>query len=157
MYAIRLFLISFFLYLFITSQAFACYTAKDAEAEQGLRIQNELMIISLTCNSISTEGDLYSKYKEFSAKNGNLLLAYEADFIKYYSKTGTDDPTKALHVFEEQIANKISKRAIDMSLMDFCERFAGRVDAALEMSDSDFRSWASYVWSEGDLSQPLCR
>src|ERR1700722_14652871 len=93
----------------------ACYSAREFEAEQGIRIHSELMVIGLTCIKTPEGQQLYDKYQQFTEKNADLLSGYETDLINYYSKEGAANPENKLNTLRTDMANEISRRAISMS------------------------------------------
>ena len=64
-----------FFYAPVSSFAAAsCYTMEEAEAEQGIRIHSELMVIGLNCQHMkfSDGTNLYLEYREFTKEHENL-------------------------------------------------------------------------------------
>lgn len=134
-----------------------CYTAKEFEAEQGIRIHSELMVIGLTCMRMPQGGSqLYSKYQNFTQKNKGLIAGYEKDILSYYRRTGAANPETALHTFRTSMANQISQHAIAMSTVSFCKRFSPRMDQALAMDSQKIRRWAQRPWDGSPTSRPVC-
>lgn len=134
-----------------------CYTAREVEAEQGLRIHSELMVISLTCMRMPDGASMYSKYQSFTRKNQALIASYEDDLIAYYRSAGYPNPEKQLHTLRTTIANQISEHAITMSTATFCRTYGPRIDRALQMSQQKVRAWAQHSFASATVSQPTCR
>lgn len=139
-----------------TAQAATCYNHDELEAEQGIKIHSELMVIGLTCQNTAEGAALYAKYRQFTANNSTLISGYEDDLIGFFSRTGAPAPEKALHTLRTQLANKISLHAAAMQTNEFCRRFAGRLDKAVSMSEKDLRNWAGTVWPNHPTTKPLC-
>lgn len=139
------------------TQAAACYTVREFEAEQGLRIHSELMVIALTCMKMPQASGIYQKYNAFTQKNQILLNSYERDLISFYRASGEAKPEKKFHSLRTGLANKISTHAISMSTASFCRQFAPRIDSALQMDQGKLRRWAQHVWPDTPTSEPLCR
>lgn len=135
----------------------ACYNATEFEAEQGLRIHSELMVIGLTCMKMPQGQAMYSKYQKFTQKNQTLIAQYEADMIGYYRKQGMAEPEKQLHTLRTSLANGISKHAITMSTLNFCKHFGQRIDKALAMDQQKLRKWAQHVWPQSPTLRPVCK
>jgi hypothetical protein len=133
-----------------------CYTATEFEAEQGLRIHSELMVIGLTCMKMPHGQSLYGKYQDFSLKNAGLISEYESDMIGYYRKSGVKNPEMSLHTLRTNLANEISQHAISMSTLSFCQQFSPRIDKALGMDQTKIRRWAQHVWAKQPTIKPLC-
>lgn len=138
------------------AHASTCYTASEFEAEQGLRIHSELMVIGLTCAKMPQGQALYSKYQAFTRKNQRLISGYETSMISYFRKTGVPDPEATLHTFRTTLANGISKHAVSMSTSSFCKNFGTRIDKALAMDQQKLRSWAQHVWPQTPTQRPKC-
>jgi hypothetical protein len=149
-------LAAFLLSMAAISSAEACYSAREFEAEQGLRIHSELMVIGLTCAKMPEGQGLYRKYQEFTANNSALIAGYEADLISYYSQSGVAEPEQKIHALRTHLANEISRRAVSMSMLSFCQQFSPRIDQALAMDQQKLRHWAQHVWPNQPPSEPVC-
>lgn len=134
-----------------------CYSASEFEAEQGLRIHSELMVIGLTCMKMPQGETMYKKYQSFTLKHQNLIAGYETDIIGYYARQGLKNPERQLHTLRTNLANEISQHAITMSTSTFCQHFGPRIDQALKMDDQKFRRWAQHVWPESSTTEPVCK
>jgi hypothetical protein len=133
-----------------------CYTAREVEAEQALRIHSELMVIGLTCMNMPQGMAMYQKYQRFTQKNQVLLASYETELISYYRRAGYDSPEKQLHTLRTNLANQISEHAITMSISTFCRSYGTRVDKALAMDQQKIRRWAQFSFAGSPTSQPMC-
>lgn len=150
-----------FFYLILSAMlaakpVFACYSPAQVEAEQGLRIQSELMVIALTCAKAPGGQEMYAKYQSFTRKNAALLNGYEGAMIRYYQTQGQSRPEESLHTLRTSLSNQISQHAISMSTASFCQRFGARIDAALAMDQTKLRRWAQHVWASSPPSAPMC-
>jgi hypothetical protein len=150
--------LGFALSLAATGPAFAsgCYTNTEFEAEQGLRIHSELMVIGLTCARMPGGQDLYREYNSFTLKNQALISGYEETLIRYYRSQGAPNPEQKLHTLRTNLANKISQHAIQMSTKSFCQYFGPRIPKALAMDQNTVRRWAQHVWADTPTTQPIC-
>ena len=56
------------------SWAEACYSKQEAEAEQGIRIHSELMVIGLNCQHMASANgnNLYLEHRKFTQKHADL-------------------------------------------------------------------------------------
>lgn len=131
-----------------------CYNMAEFEAEQGLRIHSELMVIGLTCAKMPYGGNLYSKYQTFTAKNQNLISMYESALIEHFRKEGGNAEAQ-FHTLRTGLANHISQLAIG-NVVGFCNAFSPRIDAALAMDQGKLRMWAQQVWRDAPTSRPVC-
>lgn len=137
--------------------AAACYTNAEAEAEQGVRLHSELMVIGLNCQHLAHAAgnkNLYLAYREFSAAHGKLFAAYETQLLNYFKRTGVSDPEAALHKLRTDLANKISTDAAQMRPDIFCAHYAGRIDQARGMDEGAIRAQAAIPVRS--LTQPAC-
>lgn len=133
----------------------ACYNQAEFEAEQGLRIHSELMVIGLTCAKMPNGANLYSKYQSFTSKNQNLITMYENALITHFRQQGGGNPEKQFHELRTKLANRISQLAIG-NVVGFCNAFTPRLDAALGMDQEKIRRWAQQAWRDAPTSRPLC-
>ena len=103
-----------FLFLITANNSFAasCYKSSEAEAEQGIRIHSELMVIGLNCQHMATANgkNLYLAYREFTNQYGDLFGGYEDVMMNYFRKNGQSNPVASINTMRTQFANKISKK-----------------------------------------------
>ena len=144
--------------VFTSSQAQArtCYSKYEKEAEQGLRIHSELMVIGLTCLKAKGGKDLYHRYQLFTAKHAPLLEGYENTLINFYRRGGHAKPEKSLHKLRTDLGNEISHHAVRMGTTNFCNHFSGRIDQALEMPRKKLRRWAQQDWNKQKNTHSVC-
>ena len=138
--------------------AASCYTPKEVEAEQGVRILSELMVISLNCQHLTPKGqeNLYTQYKRFALKHEALFSGYENTLLKFYGKEGADNPDMKLHQVRTDVANKISKDAAVMRPDAFCKAYAPRIAKASAMPETKIRKWAQTVFKGHPVSHSNC-
>ncbi len=134
-----------------------CYTQAEAEAEQGLRIHSELMVIGLNCQHMTPRGwtNFYAQYRDITNRHSDLLAGYERTLINYYQQAGRRNPERSLHDLRTDLANKVSKDAARMRPDVFCANFAPRLPKVAKMSRGAFRNWAAT--SPNSSSTPMCR
>lgn len=148
-----------FLIVFLTpSLAFSkCYSRAEAEADQGIRIHSELMVIGLNCQAIGARHglNLYGDYRAFTGQHADLFAQYEKILMGFYTKNGGAGK-KQLHDLRTTYANKISKVAASGRPDVFCARNAVRIDKAGAMTHEDLRRWASTLYPTHPVSYPLC-
>ncbi|MBX2833515.1 MAG: hypothetical protein KTR28_00940 [Micavibrio sp.] len=145
----------------LTNEAIAansCYSKIEAEAEQGIRIHSELMVIGLNCQAMGARRgmNLYGDYRQFTATNADLFATYENILISYFKKNGSANPEKQLNTLRTEFANKISNDAAKMRPDVFCSRYAPRIDQAADMQKNDLRMWASTSYGSHPVSKPVC-
>ena len=141
----------------IPAQA-TCYSAQEAEAEQGIRIHSELMVIGLNCQHMGKRVgmNLYGDYRQFTARHADLFAGYEDLMRTFFRKTGESNPEARLNTLRTGIANKISKDAAKMRPDVFCATFAPRIEAVVNMSRDDLKKWAGTIYPSHPVSHPVC-
>lgn len=150
------------LLVFSVSPAFAasaCYTPAEAEADQGIRIHSELMVIGLNCQHMGKRyGDnLYGDYRQLTAANADLFAHYESVLIDFYKRQGAANPVARLNDLRTAYANKISDDAASMRPDIFCSRYAPRIQQAKAMKREDLRKWAAMSFPEHPVSYSICK
>lgn len=140
------------------ARAGTCYTQAEAEAEQGLRIHSELMVIGLNCQGMRFKDgtNLYGEYNEFTRQNVDIFSAYESKLLEYYRRRGDSNPESSLNTLRTQLANAISNSAARMKPDQFCNRYAGRIFKAAAMDRQTLKEWASTLYPSHPVSQPIC-
>lgn len=143
----------------VPASAADCYSNAEAEAEQGIRIHSELMVIGLNCQHMGArEGmNLYGDYRQFTADYGKLFAEYERILIKHFEKDGEAKPEASLNTLRTNFANKISNDAAAMRPDVFCSRFAPRITKASAMNLEEVRKWAATIYPSHPVSKPLCQ
>ncbi len=140
------------------AQAASCYSAVEAEAEQGIRIHSELMVIGLNCQHMGKrEGmNLYGEYRKLTSDHSSLFAKYEEILLAYFKKNGDKKPEANLNTLRTNFANKISNDVADMRPDVFCSKYAPRVTQASKMNREELRRWAAKIYPSHPVSQPLC-
>lgn len=143
-----------------TAFASSCYTMSEAEAEQGIRIHSELMVIGLNCQSMpygnKSGKNLYVQYRDFTTRHTPLFAEYEDRLISYYKRTGNRNPEGALNTLRTAFANKISNDAARMRPDMFCYHYAPRIEKASSMDARTLRQWAGTFFPSHPVSKPVC-
>lgn len=150
----------FILCLMIVTPALAagCYSAKEAEAEQGIRIHSELMVIGLNCQHMTPRGwkNFYQQYREITNRHKDLISGYEQTLISYYSRNGSGSAERKMHGMRTAFANQTSTDAARMRPDVFCATYASRIPRVAQMSRTEFQQWANSTATPQRLSKPVC-
>lgn len=135
-----------------------CYTPAEAEAEQGIRIHSELMVIALNCQHMTPKGwkNFYQQYQEITNRHSNLIGGYENVLINYFALAGKQNPERAFHDLRTNFANKVSTDAARMRPDIFCSQYAPRLPKVDQMSARDFQAWAGNLNNGHPVSKPMC-
>ncbi len=152
----------FFIFLLFPLSAFAkesCYSSQEAEAEQGIRIHSELMVIGLNCQHMGKrhDMDLYGQYRKITADHADLFEEYEGTLMTFFEKEGDKKPESRLRSMRTGFANKISQDAAKMRPDVFCGTYAPRLKKAHEMTRPALRQWAATIFPSHPVSHPLCK
>lgn len=136
----------------------SCYSSLEAEADQGIRIHSELMVIGLNCQHMGKRHgeNLYLKYRQFTSRHGDLFASYEKILMKFFQKSGDKNPEASLNTLRTQYANKISNSVAAMRPDVFCATFAPRIHKADAMREKEVRVWAATPYEGAPVSRPLC-
>lgn len=138
--------------------ASACYSDKEAEAEQAIRIHSELMVIGLNCQHMGVRAghNLYGMYRQFTAEHADLFAGYEQVLLSHFKTRGADMPEKQLNILRTRFANTISQDVAMMRPDVFCARYAPRIVKASALSRADIQSWAATVYDEHPVTREPC-
>lgn len=135
-----------------------CYTKEEAEAEQGIRIHSELMVIALNCQHMTPRGwkNFYQQYQEITNRNASLIGGYEDTLINYFALAGKPNPERSFHDLRTDFANKVSNDAAKMRPDIFCATFAPRLPKVEKMSTADIKNWAASFDAAHPPTRPFC-
>lgn len=119
-----------------------CYSVAEFEAEQGIRLHTELMVVGLTCQYMDVKGEasLFNQYKLFTLKHQARIQAWEKTLVDYYKRTAKGNPTRNFDTFRTRLANETSQRAIALSTPVFCGTHAPLVAKAMAASIEDIQN-----------------
>jgi hypothetical protein len=154
-----LFVLAFALFNVSEARASECYSLKDAEAEQGIRIHSELMVIGLNCQHMySANGqNLYMAYRDFTEKHSRIFASYERRLLMFFERTSGDQAESKLNELRTSFANKISTDAATMRPDIFCNKYAGRIVQVANVDDNYIRRWAGTFYEAHPVSRPMCQ
>lgn len=138
-----------------------CYSMAEAEAEQGIRIHSELMVIGLNCQHMWPQKNgqnLFQQYRLFTSDHANLFSGYDSTLLRFFAKNGstTEQAESQLNEIRTGVANRISNDAAKMRPDLFCKHFAPRIEKASVMSKAKIRKWAQTFFDSHPVSYPLC-
>ena len=140
-----------------SAHAGKCYSQAEAEAEQGVRIHSELMVIGLNCQHMTPRGwkNFYSQYREFTNRHKDLFSSYENTMISYLKRNGGNE--RKFHEIRTGFANKVSTDVAKMRPDVFCATFAPRIPKVAGMTRSEFQNWVASSAQTQPLTQSICR
>jgi hypothetical protein len=139
------------------ARAEACYNLIEAEAEQGIRIHSELMVIGLNCAHMSANGQgMYQQYTDFTKRHKDLISRYEQILIDFYKRSGDPAPDQKINKLRTDVANRISNDVAKMRPDHFCKQYMSRISTAAAMDRQQVRSWAQTFFTTAPVSRPFC-
>jgi hypothetical protein len=158
---IRLLLVFAFILTFsipATAGSTECYSSREAEAEQGIRIHSELMVIGLNCAHMADANgnNLYNEHRKFTNKHAELFATYEKILMDHMKKGGDSNPESSLNTLRTKFANKISNDVATMRPDIFCRHYAPRIESASKMDHVQVRKWAATPFPSHPVSLPVC-
>jgi hypothetical protein len=112
-----------------------CYRINEIEADQAVRYQAKLMVLSDSCRSTS--------YSQFVTRNADLLSSYQRQMIGFFRRHDTHRPEDAFDRFLTRIANQIALAAGQEPLASLCPRSADFLTQAVGFGKDEFRSYVS--------------
>lgn len=112
-----------------------CYRANEIEADQALRYQAKLMVLSDSCRS--------SSYNEFVARNAATLSLYQQEMIGFFRRHDASRPEDALEKFLTRIANQLALSFGNEELASLCPRSADFLTQAVTFGKDEFRSYVA--------------
>ncbi len=136
-----------------------CYTKADSEAEQGIRIHSELMVIGLNCQHKYKAGaeNLYQAYRKFTFTHAKTFAGYETQLLDYFKRAGSKNPEGDLNTMRTVFANKISLDAAKMRPDMFCYMYSPRIEKVKNMTDKDLRQWAATTYDTHPTTHDACK
>ncbi|NBX67000.1 MAG: hypothetical protein EBQ96_08405 [Proteobacteria bacterium] len=147
---------AFALVILMPSLALAkCYNAEQLEAEQGLRIHSELMVIALNCQHLAEGRQLNHEYENFTQTNLGLIKGYEDTMRAFFASEGKTGEHE-LNDFRTKLANRIASEAVRLQPNVFCRAYGKRITQANNMPREKLRKWAQTVFPTYPLTRSIC-
>jgi hypothetical protein len=105
----------------------SCYSASDAEAEQAILFQTDLMVTSSACRD--------TVYGEFRSRNKDTIIRYQNAMIEHFRRTGARNPKSAFDAWQTTLANEAARKQAVTPTAQVCQqatemlKLAGTLDA----------------------------
>jgi len=90
-----------------------CYSPAELEAEQAIRFQTNLMVISSACRD--------TVYGEFRARNTAAIIRYQKTMIAHFRREGARNAQSAFDAWNTSLANEISLKQGAQSTAVVCQ------------------------------------
>jgi hypothetical protein len=131
------------------AQAATCYRAEEVEADQAVRFQTELMVVSDSCGSES--------YTEFTHRNASTLRAYQEKMIGYFRRVGGRSPDSAFDKFITSLANQMALSAGKETVGVLCTRSADLLRKGQTFGRDDFVHYVAQQAAAVRGTYPICK
>ena len=117
------------------AQAAPCYHATEIEADQAVRYQAKLMVLSDSCRTDS--------YRAFVTHNAQVLSFYQKQMIEYFRRQEARSPEDQFDRFLTRIANQIALSVGQEPLATLCPRSADFLTQANSFGSEEFRHYVA--------------
>jgi hypothetical protein len=117
------------------AQAATCYRADEIEADQAVRFQTQLMVLSDSCGS--------SSYTQFTHRNASTLAAYQEKMIGYFRRVSMRGADTAFDKFITSLANQSALSAGKEPIASLCTRSADFLTKAGGFGKDDFEHYVT--------------
>lgn len=115
----------------IAQAAPQCFRPSEIEAEQAVRFQAQLMVLSDSCG--------VDAYRRFTVRNSELLSSYQNELIAHFRRTDSRRAEASFDRFITRLANEESLRVGVEPLPALCSQSAEFLAKADNLSKEDFR------------------
>jgi hypothetical protein len=124
-----------------------CYSAADAEAEQAILFQTNLMVTSSACRD--------TVYGEFRSRNKDAIIRYQNAMIEHFRRTGARNPKSAFDAWQTSLANEAARKQAVVPTAQACQQASEMLKLASTLDAKGFRDYA--VAQAVNDTHPKCR
>jgi hypothetical protein len=114
----------------VASAAPQCYHVNEIEADQAMRYQEKLMVLSDSCRSHS--------YNEFVQHNAAIIASYQHQLIEYFRRADRHRPEDQFDRFLTRLANQYALGAGQQRLDFLCRDAADLLTKAPQFAGEEF-------------------
>lgn len=132
----------------VASAAPQCYRANEIEADQAMRYQAKLMVLSDSCSSDS--------YSQFVRRNAELISSYQHELIEHFRRADRHRPEDEFDRFLTRLANQYALGAGEEKLDSLCTHAANFLTQAPHFSKDEFRRFVAQQAVDERQSYPSC-
>ena len=125
-----------------------CYRPSEIEAEQAVRYQAKIMVLSDAC------GDAI--YRDFTVRNRELIVSYQKELIERYRRAGAHRPETSLDNYMTGVANEMSLANGTDYVSALCQRSAGFLKEAAALDKVQFRQHVEEMVVENRKAYKAC-
>lgn len=130
------------------SAAPQCYHANEIEADQAVRYQAKLMVLSDSCRSTS--------YTQFLQKNGDVIAGYQRELVGYFRRADGRSGETGFDRFLTRVANQFALGAGQEPLQSLCGRSADFLTQAVNFGKEEFRHFMAQEAAAERRSYKTC-
>lgn len=112
-----------------------CLRGAEVEADQAIRFQTELMVVSDTCGSQS--------YTAFARRNREALVDYQQLIIERFRRSGASHAEARFDSYLTQLANEVSLRVGAQPVVTMCQNAEGFLATADSLAGDQFRRYVA--------------
>jgi len=125
-----------------------CFKADDMEAEQAIRFQAELMVVSDTCGA--------QTYTQFARRNRDILVEYQHQVIERFRRDGGAHAEARFDSYLTRLANEVSLRTGAQPVAAVCHDAASLLATADALGRDDFRRYIAEQVADGKTGLRRC-
>ena len=126
-----------------------CLKPDEIEAEQAIRFQAELMVVSDTCGA--------QTYTHFTRRNRDVLVEYQHQVIERFRRNGTGGAEARFDSYLTRLANEVSLRAGAQPVAAMCRDAASFLATADTLGNDAFRHYVAERAAEHRSDYRTCR
>ena len=112
-----------------------CLRSDEVEADQAVRFQTELMVVSDTCGA--------QTYTRFTRRNSEALARYQRQVIERFRRAGSSHAEERFDAYMTKLANEISLRLGAEPVAVMCQESAQLLATADTLSGDQFRRYVA--------------
>lgn len=125
-----------------------CLRGQEIEAEQAIRFQTELMVVSDTCGA--------QTYTAFARRNRAALVDYQQLIIERFRRAGASHAEARFDSYLTQLANEVSLRVGAQPVATMCRNAESFLATAESLAGDQFRRYVAEQ-AAADNSDRRCR
>ena len=125
-----------------------CYSPADMEAEQAIRFQTNLMVISSACRD--------TVYGEFRARNKDAIMRYQRIMIAHFRREGARNAQSEFDAWDTSLANQISLSEGVQPTVVVCQKAADLLRMASTLNSQGLHNYAVAQAASPAETHPRC-
>lgn len=130
----------------------SCYSAKEYEADRGLRLHSDLEVIMLTCRYATDGRPLEPLYSNFVKRYNVTIHNWESVIARTYAGTG-GSRDEVIDNFRTNLANQKGNEAARMGPKPFCAQWANFIPYIVSLTPQQLYTYIR----QPDITRPTKR